>query len=56
MKQTYLYSLYLYDTAFRDMKIGYASALSWILFVIIISFTLAFFGLSGKWVFYGDER
>ncbi len=56
VKQTYLYSLYLYDTAFRDMKIGYASALSWILFVIIISFTLAFFGLSGKWVYYGDER
>lgn len=56
IKQTYLYSLYLYDTAFRDMKIGYASALSWILFVIIISFTLAFFALSGKWVYYGDER
>lgn len=55
IKQTYLYSLYLYDTAFRDMKIGYASALSWILFVIIISFTLAFFALSGKWVYYGDE-
>lgn len=56
IKKTYLYSLYLYDKAFRDMKIGYASALSWILFVIIILFTLAFFALSKKWVFYGDER
>lgn len=56
VKQTYLYSLYLYDTAFRDMKVGYASALSWILFVIIITFTLIFFSLSGKWVYYGDER
>ena len=56
VKQTYLYSLYLYDTAFRDLKIGYASALSWILFVILIAFTLAFFGLSKKWVFYGDEK
>lgn len=56
IKETYLYSLYLYDTAFRDMKVGYASALSWILFVIIITFTLVFFALSGKWVYYGDER
>lgn len=55
MKQTYLYSLYLYDTAFRDMRIGYASSLSWILFIIIIIFTLVFFSLSKKWVFYGDE-
>ena len=55
MKQTYLYSLYLYDTAFRDMRIGYASSLSWILFIIIITFTLMFFALSKKWVFYGDE-
>lgn len=55
MKQTYLYSLYLYDTAFRDMRIGYASSLSWILFIIIITFTLVFFSLSKKWVFYGDE-
>ena len=52
IKQTYLYSLYLYDTAFRDMKVGYASALSWILFLIIITFTLVFFSLSGKWVYY----
>ena len=56
IKRTYLYSLYLYDSAFRDMKIGYASSLSWILFVIIISFTLAFFAFSRKWVYYGDER
>jgi len=56
MKETYLYSLYLYDTAFRDSKIGYASALSWILFTIIIGFTLVFFKLSNKWVFYGDEQ
>lgn len=55
VKQTYLYSLYLYDTAFRDSKMGYASALSWILFAIIIIFTMALFGFSKKWVFYGDE-
>jgi oligogalacturonide transport system permease protein len=55
-KETYLYSLYLYDTAFRDMKMGYASSLSWILFVVIITFTLVFFKLSDKYVFYGDEK
>ena len=56
VKQTYLYSLYLYDTAFRDLRIGYASALSWILFAVIITFTLVFFALSKKWVYYGDEK
>jgi len=55
-KETYMYSLYLYDTAFRDMKMGYASSLSWILFVVIITFTLVFFKLSDKYVFYGDEK
>lgn len=56
VKETYLYSLYLYDTAFRDSRMGYASALSWILFVVIIIFTMIFFKLSNKFVFYGDEK
>jgi oligogalacturonide transport system permease protein len=56
VKETYLYSLYLYDTAFRDSKMGYASSLSWILFAVIITFTLIFFKLSNKFVFYGDEK
>ena len=55
IKATYLYSLMLYDVTFRDFKMGYASALSWVLFIIIIAFTIALFRTSGRWVFYEDE-
>ncbi len=53
-KSTYLYALMLYDTSFRDFKMGYASALSWVLFVIIIAFTLLLFRKSSSWVYYKD--
>jgi multiple sugar transport system permease protein len=33
--------LYLYKKAFQEFKMGYASALAWILFFIILSFTIA---------------
>ncbi|MBI3590332.1 MAG: sugar ABC transporter permease [Candidatus Melainabacteria bacterium] len=49
---TTFYSLYAYQNAFEDFKFGYASAMSWILFLIVVFFTwLAFKGLSGK-IFY----
>ena len=53
---TYLYGMYLYDNAFRYYKMGYASALSWILFAIIIAFTLLLFQTSAKWVFYTEDE
>jgi multiple sugar transport system permease protein len=49
------YSMYLYNNAFAYMKMGYASAMAWILFVIIITITLFIFRSSNKWVFYQDE-
>lgn len=49
------YSMYLYNNAFAYMKMGYASAMAWILFVIIIGFTLLLFRSSNSWVFYQDE-
>jgi multiple sugar transport system permease protein len=50
------YSMYLYNNAFLYMKMGYASAMAWIMFVIIISITLWVFRSSGKWVYYqGDD-
>ena len=55
IKATYLYALMLYDVSFRDFKMGYASALSWVLFVIIIVYTAILFRTSRKWVFYEDE-
>ena len=43
LKATYLYGLMLYDTAFTYLKMGYASALSWIMFIIIMILTALIF-------------
>jgi multiple sugar transport system permease protein len=53
---TELYSLHLYRNAFQNLRMGTASALAWILFVVIVVFTVLLFRTSGKWVFYGGER
>lgn len=53
---TMFYALYLYNKAFRDMQMGYASALSWILFIIIAFFTVLTFKSSSSWVYYESER
>lgn len=54
MKSTYLYALKLYEEAFTFFKMGYASALSWILFVIIMAVTAVIFKSSNYWVHYED--
>lgn len=54
MQSTYLYGMKLYLEAFRYFKMGYASALSWILFIIILFFTAIVFKSSRKWVYYDD--
>ena len=51
---TYMYGLLLYEAAFKNLKMGYYSALSWILFAIILVFTLILFKTSAKWTFYED--
>ncbi len=56
LKSTYLYGLMLYDQGFKFFKMGYASALSWILFVIIMFFTSLTFRSSQSWVHYGDSK
>jgi multiple sugar transport system permease protein len=38
-RTTYFFSVYIYDTAFRDNRMGYASAMGWILFLIILVLT-----------------
>jgi len=50
--------LYLYKKAFQDFQMGYASALAWILFFIILLFTLAQKNIGQRWVYYeaGDRR
>ena len=52
---SYFMSLYIYDTAFVQLRIGYASALAMVLFVIILLVTAVVYGSSRRWVFYlGD--
>lgn len=46
------YVMHLYNNAFGYMKMGYASAMAWILFLIILVLTLVIFGTSKKWVHY----
>lgn len=52
---TLFYLLYLYRMAFENFRMGYASAMAWVLFVIILFFTLIQFRLSDRWVFYEGE-
>ncbi|MDS9467451.1 sugar ABC transporter permease [Paracoccus sp. MBLB3053] len=57
LKSTYLLPLYIYDEAFKKFNMGYASAIAWVLFGIIMVLTLIAFWSSKKWVFYaGDKR
>jgi len=49
------YSLYLWHNAFGYFKMGYASAMAWVLFIIIMIVTLILFKTQKRWVTYGDE-
>lgn len=48
--------LYLFNNAFTYFKMGYASALAWILFIIILALTLAQLKLSPRWVHYEADK
>jgi len=50
------YTLYLYLKGFAYFDMGYASALAWIMLVIIAVFTGIVFATSRYWVFYGDGK
>lgn len=53
---TLFYVLYLYRQAFQFFNMGYASALAWVLFVVILALTLIIVRSSDRWVFYGGVR
>ena len=55
MKATYVLGMKLYKEGFSYFKMGYASAISWIIFIVIMLITLVLFATSKWWVFYGDE-
>lgn len=52
---TLFYALYIYRQAFGYFRMGYASALSWVLFVLVFMCTLFVFRTSRRWVYYGGE-
>jgi multiple sugar transport system permease protein len=49
---TLFYVLYLYENGWRFFKMGYASALAWFLFLIVLFFTLVQIKLADRWVYY----
>ncbi len=49
------YAMFLYRNAFSYLKMGLANSMAWIMFIIIMSLTLAIYGSSGKWVHYMGE-
>ncbi|MET3548521.1 multiple sugar transport system permease protein [Paenibacillus favisporus] len=52
LDQTLLYSLYLYRKAFSHFEMGYASALAWVMLLIVGFLTLLIFKSSTRWVHY----
>lgn len=50
------YALYVYQQAFSNLNLGYASALAWVMLFIILLLTLIIFRSSSIWVYYGGER
>jgi multiple sugar transport system permease protein len=54
---TEFFALHLYRNAFQNLRMGNASALAWILFIIILVFTVVLFRTSARWVYYsGGDR
>ena len=54
-RSTLFYNLYLYQNAFVYFDMGYASAMAWILFFLVLVLTLLVFKSSAAWVFYEGE-
>jgi len=55
-RATYLYSYVEYENAFKFLKMGYASSLSWFMFFIVLILALVVFKSSRRWVYYQSER
>jgi len=56
LDSTLFYVLYLYRQAFQFFNMGYASALAWVLFLIILVLTLLIVRSSERWVYYEGAR
>jgi multiple sugar transport system permease protein len=54
--ETLFFNLNLFREAFQFYNMGYASALAWILFVVVLGLTALLFRTAGAWVYEGGER
>lgn len=55
VNSTLFYVLYLYRRGWEQFQMGYAAALAWFLFIIILSLTILVLKSSARWVYYGEE-
>jgi multiple sugar transport system permease protein len=54
--ETLFFNLNLFREAFQFYNMGYASALAWVLFVVVLGLTMLLFRTAGGWVYEGGER
>ena len=50
------YGLYLYNNAFQYLNLGKASAMAWMLFIVVMIVTFINFKLANKWVYYESNK
>ena len=55
MNSTYFFAMYIYDNAFKFHDMGYAAAMSWVMFLIILVLSLTVLKYSAAWVHYEGE-
>lgn len=55
LDSTLFYALLLFRNAFQYFNMGYASAMAWLLFVLVFVLTFALYSSSGRWVHYQGE-
>ena len=56
VRATEFYILYLYNNGFKFFKMGYASAMAWVLFIIVLVVSVITFRSSARWVYYGGQE
>ncbi|MBW7863595.1 MAG: extracellular solute-binding protein [Candidatus Hydrogenedentes bacterium] len=56
LDSTLFYAYALFNNAFRYMRMGYASAMAWVLFAIVLALTVVQLRLSKHWVYYESEK
>jgi multiple sugar transport system permease protein len=52
LNSTLFYSVYLFQAGFQYLKIGYASAMAWVLFLIILGCTILLLRVSERFTYY----